>query len=72
MKHPKIPELFADAEVGKDFLEDGFGGDGAGDFAEPVEALTDVLVEQVSAQAAVEAVNGAGDGIAGDVAGKSS
>jgi len=33
LKHPKIPKLFADAEVGEDFTEDGVGGDFAGDFA---------------------------------------
>ena len=36
IKHPKIPKLFADAEVGEDFGEDVVGGDFAGDFAEPV------------------------------------
>ena len=57
--------LFADAEVGEDFTEDVVGGDFAGDFAEPVEALANVLVQQVAAQTAVQAVDGTGYGIAG-------
>ena len=57
--------LFADAEVGEDFAEDVVGGDFAGDFAEPVEAFAYVLVEEVAAEAVVQAVDGAGDGVAG-------
>ncbi len=53
--------------MGEDFTEDGVGGDGAGDFAEPVEAFADVLVEEVAAQAVVKAVDGTGDGVAGNV-----
>ena len=64
-KHPKIPKLFADAEVGEDFGEDVVGGDGAGDFAEPVEALPDVLVEEVAAEAVIEAFDGTSDSVAG-------
>lgn len=58
-------ELLSDAEICEDFTEDGIGGDFAGDFAQPVEALADVLVEQVAGQAVVKAVDGAGDGVAG-------
>ena len=57
--------LFAHAEVGEDFTEDGVGGDFAGDFTQPVEAFADVLVEQIAGQAVVKAVDGAGDGVAG-------
>ena len=57
--------LLSDAEVGEDFCEDGIGGDFAGDFAEPVEAFADVLVEEVAGEAALKAVDGTGDGVAG-------
>ena len=61
IKHPKIPKLFADAEVGEDFTEDVVGGDFTGDGAEPVEALADVLTEEVATQAVVKAIDGAGE-----------
>ena len=57
--------LLAHAEVGEDFGEDVVGGDGAGDFAEPVEAFADVLVKEITAEAAIQARDGAGNGIAG-------
>ena len=51
--------------MGEDFTEYGVGGDFAGDFAQPVEAFADVLVEQVAGEAVVKAGDGTGDGIAG-------
>lgn len=58
-------ELLSDAEVGENFGEDGVGGDFASDFADPVEAFAYVLIKQVAAQAALQAVDGAADGVAG-------
>ena len=42
--------LLADAEAGEDGLEDGVGGDFAGDFSEVVHTFADVLRDEVAAQ----------------------
>ena len=48
--------LFADAEVGEDVFEDVGGGDFAGDGAEVVEHLADILAQKVGRQAVVEGI----------------
>ena len=48
-----IFELLPDAEFGEDGLEDVVGGDVAGDLAEVVEGLADVLAEKIRWQVVV-------------------
>ena len=45
-----INNLLADAEAGEDWAEDFVGADFAGDFAEVVHGLTDVLRYEVARQ----------------------
>ncbi len=55
--------LLADAEVGEDVVEEGVGGDGAGDGAEVVEGLADVLGDEVGGDAVLDGVDGAAEGV---------
>lgn len=54
---------FTDAEVGEDVVEEGVGGDGAGDGAEVVEGLADVLGDEVGGDAVLDGVDGAAEGV---------
>ena len=56
-----LQALFSDAEAGEDCAEDFVGADFAGDFAEVVHAFSDVLADEVSADADVQSVDSAGD-----------
>lgn len=58
-----IRGLFSDAEVGEDVVEEGVGGDGAGDGAEVVEGLADVLGDEVGGDAVLDGVDGAAEGV---------
>ena len=60
-----IKYLLADAEFGEDGAEDFVGRDLAGDFAQIVHALADVLGEEVAREAGLQAVEGAQHGIVG-------
>ena len=64
-KPTKIPKLLADAEVGEDFAQDVVGGDFAGDLAQIVHALANVLAHKVAAQTRAKSVDAALNGIAG-------
>ena len=46
-------------------MEDGVGGDFAGDFSEVVHTFADVLRDEVAAEGGFESVDGAEDGFVG-------
>ena len=54
--------LFSDAEMLKDILEDGVGGDFAYDVGEVVDALAEVLGDEIARELEGEAVLHAVDG----------
>lgn len=56
---------FADAKLGKDSAEDFVGRNLAGDFAQVVHALTNVLGEKVAREAGLQAVEGTLYGVVG-------
>ena len=62
---PFTKYLLADAEVGEDLAQHLVGGDLAGDGAQVVEALADVLTDQVAGQAVAQAHQGAPNGVMG-------
>lgn len=57
--------LFSDAKLGEDGAEDFVGRDLAGDFAQVVHALADILSEEVAREAGLQAVEGALYGVVG-------
>lgn len=60
-----INYLFTDAEFGEDGAEDFVGRDLAGDFAQVVHALANVLGEKVAREAGLQAIEGAQYGVVG-------
>ena len=58
-------KLFPDAEVGEDVAEDFIGADFAGDGAEVIEGLAEVLGNQIGRDAVLKAVLDSGEGFGG-------
>lgn len=59
----RIYNLFADAEVAEDVAKDLVSGDIAGDGGEVVDALADVLAQEIARYAVLEALADAPDAL---------
>ena len=57
--------LLTDAEAAEDVLKDAVGGDAAGYVAQVVDALANVLTDEVAGKVLLQAVAGAVDGGSG-------